>query len=153
MDAGLAGLIGAGVGASATLVGTVLAGRQQATERRETGLYERKEVAYNRAIRSVLRAMNRRSMFEHEGGRLIPIIAKEDVGVFFDDLIDAQHGVAMVSTACGEEQQERVLGLSTSLDAMVREVALGNASPALPNLTDTYKELLGAAQADLARAN
>ena len=151
MDAAVAGLIGAVVGGGATLVGSVLTSRHQIAEERRVWLRDRKETAYSKTIRSLLRARNRRSGFHAEGA---PYIAQEDLGTFFDDLIEAQHGLSMLTTACGREQRAVLLEASKSLDAMVARVVEGTPGSGAANLFDLssiYDTVLRAAREDVDR--
>jgi hypothetical protein len=102
--AALAGLIGAVIGGVATLAGSAVTSRLQARLEAVKWARDRKAEAYDSTIRYFLRAANRRSEFSAEGG---PYVAKAQVGEFFDDLVEAQYWLAVLTTLCGEGQRER----------------------------------------------
>ena len=51
-----------------------------------------------------------------------PLIAKEELASFFDDLVDAQHSLSMLLIACGKPQRAMLGEASTKLDRLVREM-------------------------------
>jgi|SRR3954471_10097980 len=119
MDAAVAAVLGAGLGVCGTLAGTVITARYQVGREVETWKRQRKDEYYGNAIRSLLRARNRRSGVTAEGASFI---SKEDTGKFFDDLVDAQHAMSMLLTACGAPRRELLTDASASLDRIVDTV-------------------------------
>ena len=154
MDAALAAVIGAAIGAGATVLGSLLSARQQSAQQHAASVRQRKEAAYSNAIRSVLRARNRRSAMSAEG---MSFIANEDVGTFFDDLVDAQHWLAVLTTACGTRQRTRIEHASSTFNEAVdrliqhgpqtidkREVRFGPQA-----FSTVFDDLVAAAREDL----
>jgi hypothetical protein len=118
--------MGAGLGAGATVLGSWLTVRHHAAQAREQAaqqqiadLHRRKEAAYSNAIRSLLRARNRRSALSAGGGSYI---AKEDVGTFFDDLVEAQYWLSVLTTVCGAKQRLAIERASASLNSTVEQI-------------------------------
>jgi hypothetical protein len=136
MDAAIAAVLGAGLGASATLVGSFVTARSAAGREAVSWERERKQAAYSNAIRALLRVRNRRSRMAAWGE---PLIAKEELGTFFDDLVDAQHWLSMLLSACGERQRTTLGDASASLNSLVDEML--TAPPAGPRLHVVSEQL------------
>jgi hypothetical protein len=154
--AAVAGFAGAIIGGAATLLGTTLAARQHARREREKWLRDRKESAYGNTIRYLLRASNRRSEFKVEGGKLVSLLAKEHVRDLFDDLVEAQYWLAVLTTACGKEQVATLERTSRDFSDLVTAMTSGGlGGPGgrkgnLLDLQDYYTVVLDCARQDLA---
>ena len=98
MDAALAGLIGAGIGALAGLAGSLISARAQDRRERENFLRQRKADAYGQAVAHLFRAAARRSHLTSEGG---PILSKEDQAAWFLDIADALNSLTAVIAFVG----------------------------------------------------
>jgi hypothetical protein len=155
MDAAVAAIVGASLGACGTLVGTLITARYQVAREVRVRRSERKDLLYGNAIRSLLRARNRRSGIRVGASAPHTFISEEDIGKFFDDLIDAQHSVAMLLTACGESQRRVLVETSAKLDGIVE--TLVDAGPrtwaakgsAPGDLSQIYGTVVLAARADI----
>jgi hypothetical protein len=149
MDPAVAAIVGGGIGASATLVGSVLNARNQVVRENASWLRERKESAYSNAVRSILRARNRRSALHVEEGKVVTILS--DIGTFFDDLVDAQHWLSMLTTACSAEQRPALLRAGARLDAIIDELVSGPSDLLAPlgGLSDIYEQVLTSARQDM----
>lgn len=154
-SAALFGLLGAVVGGGATMLGSLLATRQQDRLQRARAARERREQAYGSAIRHLLRAMNRRSAFQFEGGRLVPLLAKESVAELFDDLVEAQYWLAVTTTACSDHARLGIENARELMDAFVSDFVSGQVPPdkkrrnPLAAVDDVYKAVLAGARYDL----
>ena len=148
MDAAVAVVIGAGIGAGATLLGSVLTARQQASQQRSVAVRERKQAAYENAIRFLLRAANRRSGLTAAG---VPYIAEDQIATFFDDLVEAQHWLSVLVTACDARQRPAIEAASTKLNGEVEGFALhARGVAAAPfDLKELYRDVINAAREDL----
>ncbi len=51
-----------------------------------------------------------------------PLIAKEELSTFFDDLVDAQHWMSMLLVACGSRQRAALSESNSKIDHLVREM-------------------------------
>jgi len=151
VDAALAAVLGAGIGALATVAGSALTAHQQGAQQRAVASRQRKEAAYDNAIRSLLRARNRRSVLTAEG---LAVIAKDDIGTLFDDLVDAQHWLSVLVTACGSKQRQPIEAASSRLNDAVNQLTTAGA-PArkggapLVDLADIYEDVIKAARQDI----
>jgi hypothetical protein len=156
-SAALFGLLGAVVGGGFTMLGTLLSGRQQDRVQRNQAARQRREQAYSNAIRHLLRATNRRSELRIESGRLLPMLSKADIAALFDDLVEAQYWVAVVTTVCSASQRERLEEARREMDTFVTRFANGDL-PTRPDkrslspfgaVEGIYETVLSSARADL----
>jgi len=150
--------MGAGIGASATVIGNLVNTRSQASHERTSWNRERKEAAYNNAIRYVLRARNRSSGLTEEG---MSHMTEESIAAFFDDLVDAQHWVSMLTTACADDQRNALVAVRERLNRIVDEStgapaempsrgsAIESGDAPSERFTKIYEQLLTSARADL----
>ena len=51
-----------------------------------------------------------------------PLVASNELPDYFDDLVDSQHWISMLLTACGEAQRETLDKASAELDSLVGEM-------------------------------
>jgi hypothetical protein len=126
MAVAVIGLIGVALGALMTQVGSVLADRRQSRTEAARWRRDQKAAAYDGALRHLLRTANRRSKITGEAGA---IISREDVGQFFDDLVDAQFWVHVLATRCGAAQADRIVRVSVRLDEFVDSLVRGTPIP------------------------
>jgi hypothetical protein len=151
MDAALAGAIGAGVGALATVAGSLLTTHRQADQQRVAAARRRKEEAYDNTIRFLLRARNRRSLVTAEG---LLIIAQADIGTFFDDLIEAQTSLSVLLTACGSPQRPAIEAATSRLNDALERLStdtpnLQGVGSVLDLLCGLYDDVIAAAREDI----
>ncbi len=104
MDPAIAGLIGASIGAVASLLGSLLSNlimtrnerdkwvRTQETER-EKWLRDRLQEIYSSCIHHLSMLLGRRSEITAEGGA---VLSKDDVGEWFNDYSEAQKWLALL---------------------------------------------------------
>jgi hypothetical protein len=83
MDAAIAGLVGAGIGALAGIVGTLITNYLQIIQEQKKWLRDKRTECYSNTIRYLLRVHNKRSAISSEGGA---IMAKDVQKEWFDDL-------------------------------------------------------------------
>lgn len=108
MDAALAGLIGAGIGAFAGIVGTFVTNYLQASQEHKKWIRDKRVESYSNSIRYLLRVINKRSQISIEGGRLITIMGKDVQKEWFDDLNEAVAWLSSLSIYCSKEQSKDV---------------------------------------------
>jgi hypothetical protein len=120
MSAAVIGLIGATVGALATLLGGMLTQRLQ--DRRDDAKWRRdkRTEAYDGALRHLLRAANLRSEFA--GGAGEAVLRQEHQREWFDDLVQAQFWMHTVSQYCEPEQLPNVLETTRQLDSHIHRL-------------------------------
>ena len=154
-SAALFGLLGAVVGGGFTMLGALLSGRQQDRSERNRAARARREQAYSNALRHLLRATNRRGKIDISSGRVVPILT--DVESMFDDLVEAQYWVAVVTTVCSAGQQGKLDAARKQMDDFVRGFANGairidvdkkHAGP-FGEVEHVYEVVLSSARADL----
>jgi hypothetical protein len=105
MDTAIAGFLGALVGGAATFGGTVVSNTQQARRERKKEHEQRKVEAYSNSMRSLLRVAHRRSIITGEVGA---IIGKDMLASWFDDIVDAEYWLTILSAACGSRYRESI---------------------------------------------
>ncbi|MEU6602391.1 hypothetical protein [Streptomyces flaveolus] len=153
MGAAYIGLVGALLGAATALLGSVLSVRLQARHERARWVRDRRQAAYDGALRYLLRALNRRSEIAVSGGRIVSVIAEEHVRETFDDLVEAQFWFRALTAACGDRQLERMQRAANDLDARVASLS-GVGPSQMPNqlgqeLSETLRILSECAREDL----
>ena len=98
MDAGLAAVIGAGIGGATAIVGsfatTVLSARATRSQWRRSQAAD----GYANSLRYLTRAVAVRSRFTSRGRA---VLSKDDVHQFFVDLADAEHSLAIAAAFSG----------------------------------------------------
>ena len=139
MSSAVAALVGAGLGASATLVVSILNARFQA--KRDATAWERdsRRDAYYSATRPLLRVRNRRRRMAEADPRYAEI-PKEELSKFLDDLDEAQHGLSMLAVVCGEGQRERLDAAIKRFDKLADEMRK-KPPPALDRLRSLAAEI------------
>jgi hypothetical protein len=152
MDPAVAAVLGAGLGASATVLGSVVNARFQAKRDTSSWQRERKQTAYYSATRALLRIRNRRRRMAESFWSQVP---RGELPTFLDDLVDAQHGLSMLLVACGEAQRLKVRDAVEQFDRLV-DAMLANPPPAGQRLVeistgvdDVWNIVLAAERADL----
>ena len=118
MDAALAGVLGAGIGAVAGIAGSVVTNSFAA--RRERDLWRRTQMAdaYANALSHLARATTRRSkLTTHADGTVSAIMSEEDLAAWFLDIADAEKSVAV---AAGFASVQARLKLVEALSALHR---------------------------------
>ncbi|MFF7115480.1 hypothetical protein ACFY91_24660 [Streptomyces albogriseolus] len=153
MGAAYIGLIGALLGAITALAGSILSVRMQARHERTRWVRDRRQAAYDGAVRYLLRALNRRSKISVSGGRIVSVIAEEHVRETFDDLVEAQFWFRALTAACGDRQLERIRQAADDLDARIASLS-GVGASQMPNqlgqeLSETLRILTECAREDL----
>jgi len=117
MSAAFIGLVGATVGALATLLGGMLTQRWQ--DRRDNAKWRRdkRADAYDGALRHLLRAANLRSEFA--GGTGGAVLKQEHQREWFDDLVQAQFWMHAVSQYCEPDRLLNIRSATMLLDTHV----------------------------------
>ncbi len=118
MDSGIAGLIGAGIGALAGIARTLITNHLQAKQERLKWLRDRHVESYSNSIRYLTRTLNKRSSLDAEGRS---VIGKEIVKEWFDDLSEALVWLSSLSIYCSESQQKEVIKAFRKVDQAVTD--------------------------------
>ena len=122
MDAALAGLIGAGIGAAAgfggSLATSVLTGRRM----REAWRLDQMIVAYGKTLKHLTRAAVPRGELTANGAF---VLTKDDVRSLMLDLADAEHSLTLATGFCGPLAADEMTAALSGLSVLVRSVAPG----------------------------
>lgn len=109
MDAALAGLIGAGIGALAGIAGAMLTYVLQTRLEREKWLRDRRVEVYTNAIRYLIRISNKRSILTAEG---VTVLGQDAMKEWFDEISEARSWLTSLLTYCSERERP---GLSAAI--------------------------------------
>lgn len=151
MSSAVAAVVGAGLGAGATLIVSVVNARFQARREATAWERERKQAAYYGATRALLRVRNRRRRLANSPWSDIP---KEELLAHLDDVVDAQHGLSMLLVVCGEQQRAALRGAVESYDRLVddmldREKARARRQEISTGVDNVWSNVLDAERADI----
>jgi hypothetical protein len=121
--AALFGLGGALVGGAASFFGTRAGARIQAEQARIRAnqdatqwQLDRKQNAYHSTSRALLRVLNRRKRMAY------PQLASEELPHYLEDLVEAQHGLSMVLTVCGDKHKDSLQVAIGDFDELVNQL-------------------------------
>jgi hypothetical protein len=146
------GLGGAMVGGAASYLGARTGANIARIKARQDAMQwqlDRKQNAYFSASRALLRVSNRRKRMDY------PELQKEELPQYLDDLVEAQHGLSMVLTVCGEKQKDQLNEAIDVFDKLVDKlllppghqgISLDEAVEEVQNVRDTVR---AAQEADL----
>ena len=128
MAVAVIGLVGVLIGTVLAQLGAVFVDRRQARNESARWRRDQKVAAYDGAIRYLLRFSNRRSSLAVEGGRISSILSQEHVREMFDDLVEAQFWLHILTSRCGARQAIRVREAAATLDRYVGALTIGRAT-------------------------
>ena len=116
MDPAVAAVLGAALGASATVIGTIVTARLQAGREAR----ERKQEAYSSAIDALIRIRMRRRGLAESG---YAEIKASELPAFIDDLVAAQRWLSMLVVACGASQRKQLNEAKSMFEELAIEMA------------------------------
>jgi gas vesicle protein len=119
MDAAVAGLIGAAIGAIAGMTGTLITAYFQAKQEHRKWMRDKRVEAYSNTIRYLVRALNKRSILTFEGGTLTSVIGKDVIKEWFDDLSEVLVWLSAVSMYCSRSQQSEIARVTKTVNESV----------------------------------
>ena len=108
MDAAIAGLIGAAIGAVAGMAGTLITTYLQARQEHAKWIRDKRVEAYSNTIRYLIRALNKRSSLSLEGGTVTSVMGKDVIKEWFDDLSEILVWLSAASIYCSKNQQSKI---------------------------------------------
>jgi hypothetical protein len=108
MDAAIAGLVGAAIGAVAGMAGTLITSYLQAKQEHTKWIRDKRVEAYSNTIRYLVRALNKRSSLSLESGAIISVMGKDVIKEWFDDLSEILVWLSAVSIYCSKSQQSKI---------------------------------------------
>ena len=135
LNAGVAVVVGAGLGATGAVVGQAVAARFQANREATSWRRDQKQGAYDTATLALLRVRNRRRRMVASQWATIP---PEELPTYVDNLVDAQHRLWMLLVACGEDQRETLRTAVKKFDELVDEML---AKPPPADLVGTFRRV------------
>lgn len=169
MDSTVAGLIGAGIGAVAGMVGTIIGQTMQSQRDHNKWQLSKKEEAYSNTLRYLLKVLNRRSQITADG---IVFISKEHLPQWFQDISEAQAWMTSLTIVCSSDVRGTINSVSEKLNVamsqflgmemkvgeakeVVQDVAVAGKGPDFGNLSEAvafaYSEVLKCARKDLGK--
>lgn len=129
MDSGVAGLIGADIGAVAGIAGTLITNHLQAKQERLKWLRDKRVEAYSNTIRYLTRALNKRSSISIETGTLVTIMGQDVIKEWFDDLSEALVWLSSLSIYCSENQQKEIINAFRVVEQAVSDLITSDSRP------------------------
>jgi hypothetical protein len=126
MDAALAGLIGAGIGALAGIAGAMLTYVLQTRLEREKWLRDRRVEVYTNAIRYLIRVSNKRSILTAEG---VTVLGQDAVKEWFDEISEARSWLTSLLIYCSQQEQPKLNAAIERLNKAVADFLTARGSP------------------------
>lgn len=108
MDAAIAGLIGAAIGAVAGMAGTLITTYIQARQEHTKWIRDKRVEAYSSTIRYLIKALNKRSNLSLKGGTAMSAMGEDVIKEWFDDLSEILVWLSAVSMYCSKSQQSKI---------------------------------------------
>jgi hypothetical protein len=141
MDAAIAGLIGAAIGAVAGMAGTLTTTYLQAKQEHAKWIRDKRVEAYSNTIRYLVRALNKRSSLSIEGGNLTSVMGKDVIKEWFDDLSEILVWLSAASIYCTKSQQSKIAHATQVVNKAVCDFV--NSSSAASELQSVISSALG----------
>jgi hypothetical protein len=154
MDAAIAGLIGAGIGAVAGLAGSLISHALSTRLQHRVWLRDKRNEAYAGTLRYLGRVLRKRSKISAEAGA---ILGADAVKEWFDDLNEAQTWMSSVSIYCSEAYRKTVSEAAQSLDEAINSLlnagarAAGGKTSVLTDIDRIHDVILDIARKDMRR--
>jgi hypothetical protein len=119
MDAAIAGLIGAAIGAVAGMAGTLITTYLQAKQEHAKWIRDKRVEAYSNTIRYLVRALNKRSSLAIKGDTFTSVMGEDVTKEWFDDLSEILVWLSAVSIYCSKNQQSKIADTTQVVDKAV----------------------------------
>ena len=154
MDSAVAGLIGAGIGASAGIAGTLISTYLQTKQERLKWLRDKRVESYSNTIRYLTRALNKRSSISIESGTPVTIMGQDVIKEWFDDLSESLVWLSFLSIYCSENQQKEVINAFRVVEQAVSDLVTSNSHPSnIQNaISSVLDSVIECARRDIGRA-
>ena len=140
MDSAVAGLIGAGIGASAGIAGTLISTYLQTKQERLKWLRDKRVESYSNTIRYLTRALNKRSIISIESGTPVTVMGQDIIKEWFDDLSESLVWLSSLSIYCSENQQKEIISAFRVVEQAVSDLVTSNSRPS--NLQNVISSVL-----------
>lgn len=125
MDATVAGLIGAAIGALAAIASAFVTSSLQARQEHRTWLRDRKQEAYANSERYIVRVLNKRSKITAQG---LTVLGEDVVKEWFDDMSEAEIWLTALSIYCSRAQRQRIVEALDIVRKAISDIMSGNVS-------------------------
>jgi hypothetical protein len=123
MTAAVIGFIGAVLGATTALVSAYFSDRRQARHEQDRWRRDQRGVAYEQALRHLLRAANWRSALSYSAGNGMTFHVEQaqvgDLRAWFDSLLEAQFWLRTLATRCGAAQMDQIRSAALKIDQAI----------------------------------
>ena len=129
MDSAVAGLIGAGIGASAGIAGNLISTYLQTKQERLKWLRDRRVKSYSNTIRYLTRALNKRSSISIESSTPVTIMGQDVIKEWFDDLSESLVWLSSLSIYCSKNQQKEIINAFRVVEQAVSDLVASNSHP------------------------
>lgn len=129
MDSAVAGLIGAVIGASAGITGTLISTYIQTKQERLEWLRDKRVESYSNTIRYLTRALNKRSIISIESGTPMTVMGQDITKEWFDDLSESLVWLSSLSIYCSENQQKEIISAFRVVEQAVSDLVTSNSHP------------------------
>jgi hypothetical protein len=129
MDSAVAGLIGAVIGASAGITGTLISTYIQTKQERLEWLRDKRVESYSNTIRYLTRALNKRSIISIESGTPMTVMGQDIIKEWFDDLSESLVWLSSLSIYCSENQQKEIISAFRVVEQAVSDLVTSNSHP------------------------
>lgn len=126
MDATIAGLVGAGIGAVAGIAGALITHVLQARLERERWLRDKRVEAYTSAVRYLIRLSNKRSIITAEG---VAVLGTDVVKEWFDDISDARSWLTSLLIYCSDRERPHLTVVIQSLNTAAADFIEAGSPP------------------------
>jgi len=148
MDATIAGLLGAAIGAAAGVAGAVITQVSQTRLEREKWLRDKRVEAYSSSIRFLIRMSNKRSMITAEGQT---VLGKDSTKEWFDDISEARSWLTALLIYCSFRERDALSDAAKSFnEAAERLITSGALSGDLvPAAQSVCKQVSESARRDI----
>jgi len=113
METATAGLIGALIGATAGLGGSLITNWLQCRSEKSKWLREKRGETYSNAIKYLLHALNKRSAITATG---TTVIGQDIIKEWFDEFSEAQRWLTKLRIYCSRQQKTKIIEASDKLN-------------------------------------
>jgi hypothetical protein len=124
VDAALAGLLGAAVGAVSGLGGSWLSARLGQNQEQVSWRRAKTEEAYTQCIHALLLMVNMRSRLGAGGG--MPYLSEDDIPKWLANIVEARYWLTAVTIFCSEDSRARLAPHEQALSDAVEHLMRGD---------------------------
>ncbi len=127
MDATVAGLIGAIIGALAVVLSTIVTYTLQAVQEHRKWLRDKRQEAYANSVKYLLRVISKRSEISMQSGQLITVLGKDVTKEWFDEMSEALTWMTILALYCPSKQRRPILEAVAKVKMTIADILTGKA--------------------------